>query len=104
LPKKKKKTELHVLKGVGPKTAEKLTKAGYDSVEALAKVKPGKIQEKAGVSEKTATSLVSGVKDYLEKAKGKVVEPKKKVKEKPPKKEKPKKKKKPEKKKVEKPF
>ncbi|MFX1487061.1 MAG: 50S ribosomal protein L35ae [Promethearchaeota archaeon] len=91
---------MHVLKGVGPKIAEKLKKAGYDSVEALAKVKPRKLQEKAGIGEKTATSLVSGAKGYLEKSKEKVAEPKKKVEKKPPKKEKREKRKKPEKEKV----
>ncbi|MFX0096127.1 MAG: 50S ribosomal protein L35ae [Candidatus Hodarchaeota archaeon] len=101
MARKKKKTELHVLKGVGPKTAERLKEAGYDSVESLAKVSPGKIQDRAGVSEKTAASLVSGAKDYLEKAKEKEAKPVKEVKKKPSKKEKPEKKK-PEKKKAEK--
>ena len=53
-----KKVRLSTLKGIGLVTAEKLVKAGYDSIETLAKARPERLQEIPGIGAKFAIALV----------------------------------------------
>jgi Transcription elongation factor len=52
--------------GIGPKLAEVLTKAGFDSVEKIAKLNPEHLATLQGVGEKTAQKIIDGAKQYLE--------------------------------------
>lgn len=52
--------------GIGPKLAELLTKAGFDSVEKIAKLEPEHLATLQGVGEKTAQKIIDGAKQYLE--------------------------------------
>lgn len=52
--------------GIGPKLAELLTKAGFDSAEKLAKLNPEHLATLQGVGEKTAQKIIDGAKAYLE--------------------------------------
>ncbi len=52
--------------GIGPKFAELLTKAGFDSVEKIAKLNPEHLATLQGVGEKTAQKIIDGAKAYLE--------------------------------------
>lgn len=52
--------------GIGPKLAEVLTKAGFDSVEKIAKLSPEHLATLQGVGEKTAQKIIDGAKAYLE--------------------------------------
>ncbi len=52
--------------GIGPKLAEVLTKAGFDSVEKIAKLNPEHLATLQGVGEKTAQKIIDGARQYLE--------------------------------------
>ncbi len=52
--------------GIGPKLAELLTKAGFDSAEKIAKLNPEHLATLQGVGEKTAQKIIDGAKQYLE--------------------------------------
>ncbi len=54
------------IKGVGKATAEKLTGAGYDSVESIAAADGDAVSEKAGISAKVAAKIVASAKALLE--------------------------------------
>ncbi len=54
------------IKGVGKATAEKLTGAGFDSVESIAAVDADAVAEKAGISAKVAAKIVASAKALLE--------------------------------------
>ncbi len=59
---------LQMLPGVGPKLAERLTAAGYGSVEHLSRARPDSISKKVvGLSTAGANSLTSAAKDLLRK-------------------------------------
>ena len=53
------------IKGVGKATAEKLTGAGFDSVESIAAADADDLSEKAGISAKVAAKIVASAKDLL---------------------------------------
>jgi cold shock CspA family protein len=53
------------IKGVGKATAEKLTGAGFDSVESIAAADADAVSEKAGISAKVAAKIVASAKDLL---------------------------------------
>ena len=52
--------------GIGPKLAELLTKAGFDSAEKIAKLNPEHLATLQGVGDKTAQKIIDGAKQYLE--------------------------------------
>lgn len=59
---------LKMLPGVGPKLAERLTAAGYGSVEQLSRARPESLSKKiSGLSSTGASSLTSAAKDLLRK-------------------------------------
>ena len=60
------KNALADVPGIGPKLAELLTKAGFDSVEKIAKLNPEHLATLQGVGEKTAQKIIDGAKQYLE--------------------------------------
>lgn len=60
------KNALADVPGIGPKLAELLTKAGFDSVEKIAKLEPEHLATLQGVGEKTAQKIIDGAKQYLE--------------------------------------
>ncbi|MBQ4493019.1 MAG: transcription termination/antitermination protein NusA [Elusimicrobiaceae bacterium] len=60
------KNALADVPGIGPKLAEVLTKAGFDSVEKIAKLNPEHLATLQGVGEKTAQKIIDGAKQYLE--------------------------------------
>ena len=62
------KNALADVPGIGPKLAEVLTKAGFDSVEKIAKLSPEHLATLQGVGEKTAQKIIDGAKQYLESA------------------------------------
>ncbi|MFX1486065.1 MAG: helix-hairpin-helix domain-containing protein [Promethearchaeota archaeon] len=70
-----KKTQLPILKGIGSKTAKKLVRAGYNSIETLAKAKPERLQEIPGIGPKISIRLVYEANYYLGANEKKVVEP-----------------------------
>ena len=51
--------------GIGPKLAEVLSKAGFDSAEKIAKLSPEHLATLQGVGEKTAQKIIDGAKQYL---------------------------------------
>lgn len=51
--------------GIGPKLAETLAKAGFNSVEKLASLTPEHLSTVQGVGEKTAVKIIEGAKKYL---------------------------------------
>ena len=53
------------IKGVGKATAEKLTGAGFDSVESIAAADADAVSEKAGISAKVAAKIVASAKELL---------------------------------------
>jgi DNA repair protein RadA len=57
--------DLDNMKGVGPKTKEKLVDGGIDSIMGLAVALPSEIEEILGGKE-TATKLISSARQYLE--------------------------------------
>ena len=60
------KNALADVPGIGPKLAEVLTKAGFDSVEKIAKLNPEHLATLQGVGDKTAQKIIDGAKQYLE--------------------------------------
>jgi len=59
------KSALADVPGIGPKLADILTKAGFDSVEKIAKLNPEHLATLQGVGEKTAQKIIDGAKQYL---------------------------------------
>jgi len=53
------------VEGIGPKLAETLTKAGFNSVEKLASLTPEHLLTVQGVGEKTAEKIIEGAKKYI---------------------------------------
>jgi cold shock CspA family protein len=53
------------IKGVGKATAEKLTGAGFDSVESIAAADADDLSEKAGISAKVAAKIVAAAKELI---------------------------------------
>ncbi len=53
------------VKGVGGARAEKLRKAGFTTVESLAKAEPEKLSELTGISEKLSAKLIESAKELL---------------------------------------
>lgn len=53
------------VEGIGPKIAEVLAKAGFNSVEKLASLTPEHLATLQGVGEKTAERIIEGAKKYL---------------------------------------
>ncbi|MEM3556144.1 MAG: DNA repair and recombination protein RadA [Candidatus Micrarchaeia archaeon] len=62
----KKIKDLEDLPGVGEATAEKLRKAGYDSLEKIAASSPYELQEVAEIGVETAKKTISAARDALE--------------------------------------
>lgn len=62
-----KNLELTSLEGVGPKTAENLSLAGFSDIRKLADSKPEELIEKAGVGEKMAAKLIAAAQAHLQK-------------------------------------
>lgn len=54
------------IKGVGKATAEKLTGAGFDSVESIAAADADAVSEKTGISAKVVAKIVASAKALLE--------------------------------------
>src|SRR5271170_5643844 len=59
-------TPLTELKGVGPKTVEKLEAAGITSIEKLADMTPEQLVEIPGIGEKMVEKIHQSVKEYFE--------------------------------------
>ncbi len=53
------------VEGIGPKIAEVLAKAGFNSVEKIASLTPEHLATLQGVGEKTAERIIEGAKKYL---------------------------------------
>ena len=53
------------VEGIGPKIAEVLEKAGFNSIEKLASLTPEHLATLQGVGEKTAERIIEGAKKYL---------------------------------------
>lgn len=53
------------VEGIGPKIAEVLVKAGFNSVEKIASLTPEHLSTLQGVGEKTAEKIIEGAKKYL---------------------------------------
>ena len=53
------------VEGIGPKIAEVLAKAGFNSIEKLATLTPEHLSTLQGVGEKTAEKIIEGAKKYL---------------------------------------
>ncbi|NYZ76288.1 hypothetical protein H0N98_03495, partial [Candidatus Micrarchaeota archaeon] len=62
----KKVKNLEDLPGVGDATAEKLRKAGYDSLEKIAASSPYELQEVAEIGVETAKKTIGAARDALE--------------------------------------
>lgn len=62
-------TPLTVLKGLGPKTAEKLKSAGVENLEQLVKSDAKRLSEATGVSEKRLASWIEEAKELVKKKK-----------------------------------
>jgi meiotic recombination protein SPO11 len=59
---------LKLLPGVGSKLAERLTNAGYVSIEQISRARPGSLSKKVeGLSKSGASNLTSAAKDLLRK-------------------------------------
>ena len=61
----KKEVSLSDLKGVGKKTEERLTEAGYKSPRSIARAKASTLSGKTGLSEKVASRLIEASKELL---------------------------------------
>jgi len=64
--KKVRARDLEDLPGVGPTTAEKLRRGGYDSLEKIATSSPHELEEVADISVETAKKTIAGARDALE--------------------------------------
>lgn len=53
------------VEGIGPKTAEVMVKAGFNSIEKIASLTPEHLATLQGVGEKTAEKIIEGAKKYL---------------------------------------
>ena len=53
------------LEGVGPKTAEILSKAGWVDIGRLAEAEPSELTALEGIGEKTAAKIVASAKQYV---------------------------------------
>lgn len=53
------------VEGIGPKIAEVLVKAGFNSIEKIASLTPEHLATLQGVGEKTAEKIIEGAKKYL---------------------------------------
>ncbi len=53
------------IEGIGPKTAEILRKAGYESAEQIAAVEPEHLSALQGIGEKTAAKIIESAKKHL---------------------------------------
>lgn len=53
------------VEGIGPKIAEILVKAGFNSIEKIASLTPEHLATLQGVGEKTAEKIIEGAKKYL---------------------------------------
>ncbi|MEM4446906.1 MAG: ribosomal protein L13e [Nitrososphaerota archaeon] len=62
-------TPLTILKGLGPKTAEKLKNAGIENLEQLAKSDAKLLSEATGISEKKLASWIEEAKELVKKKK-----------------------------------
>src|SRR3989338_4670149 len=62
----KKEVELEDLPGVGPATAEKLRKAGYDTLEKIATSSAHELEEVADITVETAKKTIEAARDALE--------------------------------------
>ncbi len=60
------KNSLADLPGVGAATAEKLKEAGYDSLIAIAVLRPGKLVDTIGTGESTARKIIQAARDRLD--------------------------------------
>ena len=56
--------DLEVLPGVGPATADQLTHAGYETVEALAVAKPGELTATTSIDEIRAKEIIRAARDH----------------------------------------
>ncbi|MBI3318691.1 MAG: transcription termination/antitermination protein NusA [Candidatus Omnitrophica bacterium] len=63
------------LPGVGPKLAEQLKGAGYETLGAVAKAAPEELTKLKGVGEKTARKLIDGAKELLAKLEAELPQP-----------------------------
>ncbi|RLG20151.1 DNA repair and recombination protein RadA [Candidatus Micrarchaeota archaeon] len=63
---KKMEKELEDLPGVGPATADKLRKAGYDNMEKIATSSAHELEEVADISIETAKKVINAARDALE--------------------------------------
>ncbi|MBI3333133.1 MAG: transcription termination/antitermination protein NusA [Candidatus Omnitrophica bacterium] len=61
------KVSIADLEGVGPKLAEALKEAGYETIAAIAQASVERLTEVKGVGEKTAKKLLEGAKEMLSK-------------------------------------
>lgn len=55
------------IEGIGPKTAELLQKAGYESAEQIAAAEPEHLAALQGIGEKTAAKIIESAKKHVEK-------------------------------------
>ena len=62
----KKEVELEDLPGVGPATAEKLRKSGYDTLEKIATSSAHELEEVADITVETAKKTIEAARDALE--------------------------------------
>lgn len=62
----KKIKEIQDLPGIGPQAAEKLTSAGYRSLESIATASPMELKEAAELGEGTAEKAIKAARDALE--------------------------------------
>ena len=53
------------VEGIGPKIAEVMVKAGFNSIEKIASLTPEHLATLQGVGEKTAEKIIEGAKKYL---------------------------------------
>ncbi|MGN0023160.1 MAG: transcription termination/antitermination protein NusA [Elusimicrobiaceae bacterium] len=53
------------VEGIGPKIAEVMVKAGFNSVEKIASLTPEHLATLQGIGEKTAEKIIEGAKKYL---------------------------------------
>jgi len=56
------------IEGVGPKTAEQLIEAGYDTIEKIAAMSDAEILAVPGIGEKTAAKIIFSARSLLNKA------------------------------------